>query len=74
MLFDLVKTRSSSDNKISIYKTISWRVIGTMDTMCISYILTGKMDVALSIGGVEVISKMLLYYLHERTWLKIAKR
>lgn len=74
MLFDLVKTRSSSDTKISIYKTLSWRVIGTMDTMCISYFLTGKLEVAMSIGGIEVISKMFLYYLHERTWLKIAKR
>ncbi|MCT4561501.1 MAG: DUF2061 domain-containing protein [Crocinitomicaceae bacterium] len=74
MLLDLVKTRTSSDTKISIYKTLSWRVIGTLDTMCISYVLTGKLDMALSIGGIEVISKMLLYYLHERTWLKIAKR
>jgi uncharacterized membrane protein len=39
-----------------------------MDTILISYLLTGKIQVALSIGSVEVFSKMFLYYLHERVW------
>ena len=73
MIIDAIGLKKRSDQKISIYKTISWRIIGTIDTMVISYILTGKLDIALSIGGIEVISKMVLYYLHERTWLKITK-
>ena len=73
MIIDTIGLKKRSDQKISIYKTISWRIIGTIDTMVISYILTGKLDIALSIGGIEVISKMVLYYLHERTWLKIIK-
>jgi uncharacterized membrane protein len=36
--------------------------------------LTGKLDIALSIGGIEVVSKMILYYLHERAWVKYLKR
>ncbi|MBD3637473.1 MAG: DUF2061 domain-containing protein [Crocinitomicaceae bacterium] len=54
----------------SILKTISWRVVGTLDTMCIAYILTGEIGMALSIGSVEVFTKMVLYYLHERVWNK----
>jgi uncharacterized membrane protein len=55
----------------SILKTISWRTIGTIDTMVISYFITGKLALALSIGGIEVFSKMVLYFFHERTWNKI---
>ncbi|UNY97210.1 DUF2061 domain-containing protein [Zhouia spongiae] len=62
-----------SNHKISILKTISWRVIGTIDTMIISYILTGSFTVALGIGSIEVVSKMILYYFHERAWNKITK-
>lgn len=52
----------------SIVKSISWRMIGTMDTMIISWIVTGQIDTALLIGGVEVITKMVLYFFHERIW------
>lgn len=74
MIIDAIKFRNSSDAKISLFKTVSWRIIGTIDTMGISYLLTGKLDVALSIGGIEVVSKMILYYFHERAWLKLLKR
>ena len=56
----------------SIAKSVSWRTIGTIDTILISFIITGKPGLALSIGGVEVFTKMALYYLHERTWNKIS--
>lgn len=52
-------------------KSISWRTIGTLDTIIISLIITGKPEMAISIGGVEVFTKMILYYFHERTWNKI---
>ena len=55
----------------SVVKSISWRTIGTLDTMVISYFITGKLALALSIGGIEVFTKMLLYYFHERTWNRI---
>lgn len=57
--------------KRSLAKTISWRVIGTLDTVLISYVVTGGLKMALSIGGVELVSKMVLYFFHERTWNKI---
>lgn len=54
----------------SLLKTISWRVVGTLDTMMIAYFLTGEVGIALSIGSIEVFTKLILYYLHERIWNK----
>lgn len=55
----------------SALKAVSWRIVGTIDTMIISYFITGKVAVALSIGSVEVFTKMILYYFHERLWAHI---
>lgn len=54
----------------SVVKTISWRVLGTIDTMVISYLITGSLAMAASIGSIEVVTKMILYYFHERAWDK----
>jgi uncharacterized membrane protein len=60
---------------VSVYrhiaKTVSWRVIGTIDTMVLGFFITGDLTIALSIGGLEVFTKMILYFLHERIWYKI---
>lgn len=52
----------------SILKTISWRIVGTIDTIIISWILTGQIETALAIGSVELVTKMILYFGHERIW------
>lgn len=59
--------------KRHILKTITWRVIGTLDTMIISWVITGSWQWGLAIGGVEVFTKMILYYFHERAWYKFSK-
>jgi len=56
----------------SVIKSVSWRTIGTIDTFLISWLVTGKLNFALTIGGVEVFTKMLLYYFHERAWNRIS--
>jgi uncharacterized membrane protein len=56
----------------SIVKAVSWRVTGTLDTVVISFLVTGKATWALSIGVVELFTKTTLYYLHERAWNRIA--
>ena len=53
-----------------ILKTITWRIIGTLDTMVLSWIITGNWKWGVAIGGVELITKMVLYYLHERAWYR----
>ena len=64
------KQRNVSSEKTmrSIVKTISWRIIGTLDTMVISWIITGELTIAFSIGSIELITKMILYFGHERMW------
>ncbi|MFZ5946478.1 MAG: DUF2061 domain-containing protein [Stygiobacter sp.] len=55
----------------SIIKSLTWRLTGSIDTTIISYLLTGDYKIALSIGGIEIFTKIILYYLHERIWNKI---
>lgn len=64
------QTQSLGKDKISrsFIKSVSWRIIGTIDTILISYFVTGKIDFALSIGMIELITKMGLYVVHERVW------
>ncbi|WP_347374358.1 DUF2061 domain-containing protein [Aequorivita sp. Q41] len=50
---------------------MSWRVIDILDTITISWLITGTLALAFSIGLVELATKMVLYYFHERTWNKI---
>lgn len=60
--------RASERPYRSIAKSVSWRIVGTLDTIAISWIITGTPAVALSIGMVELLTKMLLYFFHERVW------
>ncbi|MGN6530289.1 MAG: DUF2061 domain-containing protein [Ginsengibacter sp.] len=62
-------TQKGKDHLVSFAKGISWRLIGTIDTIVISYLITGQWKFALSIGSVEVFTKIVLFYFHERAWL-----
>ena len=55
----------------SLVKTLTWRILATTDTFLISWLITGHLTWAASIAGVEVLTKMFLYYAHERGWSKI---
>jgi uncharacterized membrane protein len=55
----------------SLVKAISWRLTGTLDTILVSWFVTKSFTLAISIGGVEVFTKLIIYYLHERAWNKI---
>ena len=57
--------------KRHIAKTVTWRIVGTLDTILLSWLITGDAFLGLKIGLVEVITKMVLYFLHERVWYKI---
>ena len=62
------KDKSTERPVRSILKTFSWRIVGTLDTILISWILTGEVETALAIGSVELVTKMILYFGHERIW------
>ncbi len=55
----------------SFIKAVSWRFFGALDTVFISLIITGKLAVSASIGGTELVTKVALYYLHERLWMHV---
>ena len=61
-------TNNSEQPVRSFAKALSWRILGTADTVVISWLITGKISMAISIGSIEVITKMILYYGHERLW------
>jgi uncharacterized membrane protein len=52
----------------SIVKAISWRFIGTIDTMVVSYFVVADVKTASMIAGVDFVTKMILYFFHERLW------
>ena len=61
-----------SDQTIrSLAKAVSWRVTGTIDTFLISWLITGHVLLATGIAFTEIMTKVFLFWLHERVWNKI---
>ena len=52
----------------SLVKGLTWRVVATTTTILIVWALTGDTQIALQIGAIEVVAKIVVYYLHERAW------
>lgn len=65
---DYLQDRHSEKPIRSVVKSLSWRILGTLDTILISWLITGVIATALSIGAIELFTKMLLYFFHERLW------
>jgi uncharacterized membrane protein len=55
----------------SVCKAVSWRTLGTLDTFAISWFMTSRVGIAGSIAGIEIITKVAWYYLHERLWVLV---
>jgi uncharacterized membrane protein len=55
-------------HKRSLAKAITWRLTGSIDTFAISFFVTNRLALAGSIAATELITKIVLYYLHERAW------
>ena len=53
-----------------ILKTFTWRFVGTTDTMVLAWIISGNPLIGLKVGAAELVTKMILYYLHERVWYR----
>lgn len=54
----------------SCLKAVSWRIVGTIDTMLWAWLITGKWRLSLAIGSAEALSKVILFYWHERAWAR----
>lgn len=66
-----IKENGDDSKKRHLAKTVSWRVVGTLDTMALAWIITGNPLTGMKIGFAEVITKMILYYFHERAWYRV---
>jgi len=64
---------NSISKRRHLAKTLTWRVLATTDTFIIAWIITGTVSFAASIATIEVLTKMVLYYWHERAWYKYSR-
>ena len=55
----------------SLIKGITWRFVGSIDTVLLSWFISGKIFESIKLGGMELVTKILLFYIHERIWVKI---
>jgi len=62
---------SDHSQKRHLAKTITWRIVGTLDTIILSWLISGNPFIGLKVGLAEVLTKMALYYMHERVWFKV---
>jgi uncharacterized membrane protein len=67
----VISFRGAETHVRSILKAVSWRTLGTFDTFAISWFFTGRIEIAGSIAGLEIATKIVWYYLHERVWAAI---
>ena len=63
---------SADTKKRTMAKTITWRITASLTTFLIAWILTGDILIGASIGSIEAIAKIFLYYFHERIWTNIS--
>ena len=65
----MVKTKVTV--KRHLLKTITWKIVGTIDTMLIGWFVSGDPLIGLTIGSFDIVTKMILYFIHERVWYKV---
>ena len=68
---EIIDTKASASVARSLAKTISWRTLGSFDTLMLGLLFSGSLKIAGSIASAEVITKIVLYYLHEHGWAHI---
>ena len=56
----------------SALKGFTWRLVATCTTIVIVYCITGEQAKALQIGAIEFVAKFVVYYLHERAWVRVS--
>ena len=62
------------DHLVALIKGISWRFFGSLVTGIVVFAISGKLDLALGVGAFEIVSKIILFYFHERLWDVIKRR
>ena len=52
----------------AVAKAVSWRVVGTFATSSLVFLFTRKVLLALAVGGLDLVGKTILFWLHELVW------
>ena len=65
---------SKHKRKVSAFKTFTWRIVASTDTFLIGWLISGSPTIGMSIASIEVVTKLVLYYWHERIWENHANR
>lgn len=68
----MILFRGREAHSRSFAKAVSWRVLGSLDTFVLSWFFTGSPKAAGAIAITEVLTKMVLYYFHERAWANVS--
>ena len=55
----------------SVAKSLSWRVVATLTTIGLVWAFTGAVHIAVAVGAVEVLAKLVIFYFHERVWARV---
>lgn len=63
--------RRDESNLRTTAKVALWRILASLDTMLLAWFFTGNFLTAFSIGSFEVLTKLVLYFIHERIWLNV---
>jgi uncharacterized membrane protein len=56
-----------------VAKAISWRIVGSIDSLLIAWLVTGSFELGAILGGAKLVTATVLYYVHERIWYKHIK-
>lgn len=66
--------KTESGHGRSVAKAISWRVLGSLDTLGVAFLVTGHLGAASAVASFEVLTKTVLYYVHERAWVALPSK
>lgn len=73
MIIDILRNHYKKDPTVKRHfaKAVTWRVVGTIDTILLGFLITGDLPTGVRIGTLELFTKILLYFIHERIWVSI---
>ena len=67
----IVRIKDPESRLRSVAKAFTWRITATLTTAIIAFLVTGELGTAVAIGGIEFFAKFVIYYAHERAWVRI---
>ena len=67
----IVKIKDPESRLRSVAKALTWRITATLTTAIIAFLVTGELGTAIAIGGIEFFAKFVIYYAHERVWVRV---